>query len=110
MAFEYYIAYHLLSRRMDRFIQMIPEIIERRAENLPRHVEEALILVGMTGIAQDLDMSEIQLRKDYVDNFHDFLAIIAKHKNNTQYAQIDLVEKYSDTYWYYHLYHQAREL
>jgi hypothetical protein len=110
MAFEYCIAYNLLSRRIDRFMEFLPQIAKFWPIALPRHVEEALILIGSSGLAQNMDMKAFQILKSNVDKFDQFMSIIAKHNNKTQYAQAELQQQYGDTYWYYYLYHQPREL
>ncbi|MBN1465826.1 hypothetical protein JXA02_08705 [candidate division KSB1 bacterium] len=111
MAFEYCIAYNLLARRLDRFMEFLPQMTKFWPDGLPRHVEEALILIGMSGAVQNMDMMKaFQLLKSNVDKFDHFMSIIAKHNNQTQYAQAELLRQHGDTYWYYHLYHKPREL
>lgn len=110
MAFEYTLAYALLSRRLDRLVDLVPHFMQMPFEEMPRHLEEALILIGMSGIDYNIDLNAFNFRVDYVEKFSRFMSIISKHNNNTQYAQAELLRNFGDTYWYFHLYHQPKEL
>ncbi|MBN1479267.1 hypothetical protein JXA70_03235 [candidate division KSB1 bacterium] len=110
MAFEYTMAYDLLSRRLDRLVEMVPKFMQMPFDKMPRHLEEALILIGMSGIDYNIDLNALNFRVDYVEKFRRFMSIISRHNNNTQFAQAELLQEFGDTYWYYHLYHQPQEL
>lgn len=110
MAFEYLFAYNLLSRRLDFVAAMAPHILDLPYPRLPRHVEEVLILIGMSGSDFNVDLNAFDFQPSRVEDFKTFMSIIAKHNNNLQYAQAELLQTFGDTYWYYHIYHQGQEL
>jgi hypothetical protein len=110
MAFEYLMAYNLLSRRLDRVAALAPHFLNLPYTNLPQHLEEALILIGMSGVNYDVNLNAFDFSPDKVNGLRQFMSIIEKHNNNPQYAQGELVKLFGDTYWYYHIYHQGQEL
>ncbi len=110
MSFEYLLAYDLLARRLDRVAALAPNVLKLPYKELPRHVEEALILIGISGVDYGVDLSAFDFQPSKVEDVRNFMTIMSKHNNNPRYAQGELCQKYGDTYWYYHIYHQGQEL
>jgi len=82
-------------------LEHIPDFRTLNYARLPRHVQEALIVIAT--MIPNFDMNNL---KQWVDpiNFNRFVAyrkILINHKQDKSSARQELSAQFGDTYWYY---------
>lgn len=105
IAVEYLLAYDLLSGHLDYFMENLP-CFQQFTQELPRAFEEAVILYLSSGLPVSEKQQSIPVRRQTVSSFSDFMRILQKHGNDKLGAYNDLMQKFSDTFWFYYLYHK----
>jgi len=98
MAFEYLMAAYLLTNQLDKFIGKLELINNFRYPELPRHVEEALIVHFDR---HNFSLKNPLLRPETVQKFKEFKRIIVKHRGKKEPALADLKQKFGNTFWFY---------
>lgn len=107
MAFEYLMAYYLLGKRLDKFVENLWRLDDFDYVNIPRHYEEAILLyTDMTKKKVDLRGRNIrqQRREPYVH----FSSTIRKHSRNKKAAIKALKANFSDNYMFYYHFSASR--
>lgn len=101
MAFEYMIAYHLLNGNLKEIAKHLSDFNALAYFQLPRHVQEALILLA--ALTQKFDQNQLKkiVHPLNYQHFIEYQQILLKHKGNKNEARQDLQTKFGDTYWYY---------
>ena len=105
-AFEVLMIIYLCQKRLDLFMGQIHRVHEMGYRELPPHFEEATLLyLAQTGV-KDIPVHELQLHENVVEDFQAFRQILQEYQNDTVSMRKILESRYSDTYWFYFLYHQ----
>ena len=101
MAFEYLIAYDLLTANGQGIMDHIPDFRALNYKKLPRHVQEALIVIAT--MIPKFDMNKLKQWVDPIifNRFMEYRKILVKHKGDKGSAKQELKEQFDDTYWYY---------
>jgi hypothetical protein len=100
MAFEYLMAYYLLDCRLLNLVQYLPLLKHFGYRRIPRHIEEALLLIKIMSPSQ-INIDEYQIRPETIERFIRFHQILEQHLGNEKEAQAVLTKEFRDTYWYY---------
>lgn len=104
MAFEYFIAYQLLSHRPAEILRYIPEFSRRGYTQLPLACQEAILMDRANKGIQTFSIPGFTIDEAIKSNFIDFSAILfGKYKGDLAAAQGPL-SKFNRSYWYYYLY------
>jgi hypothetical protein len=104
MAFEYFIAHQLLSRKPAEILRYLPEFRRRGYAQLPRACQEAILMDQANKGIQTFSIPVYTIDEAIKSNFNDFSAILfGKYKGDLASAKRPL-SKFSQTYWYYYLY------
>ena len=104
MAFEYFIAHQLLSRKPGEILRHLPEFSSRGYVQLPRACQEAILMDQANKGIQTFSMPGYTIDEAIKSNFNDFSAILfGKYKGDLAAAKSQL-SKFNQTYWYYYLY------
>ncbi len=101
MAFEFLIASYLLQHNIGTVVFMLPEFKDHGFEQLPRAVEEALMIYLAKGGDGSL-LSGYSVRSSTLEKFKDFNNLTASAGSRAERMQ--RVSKYKNTYWYYILF------
>jgi hypothetical protein len=107
MAFEYFIAYQLLSRKPGEILRNIPEFKSRGYAELPRACQEAILMDQANKGIQTFNIPDYTIDGAIKSNFNDFSAILFGKYNGDLAAAKSSLNKFSKTYWYYYLYSKS---
>jgi hypothetical protein len=103
MAFEYLMAWYLLTRQLDKFVQNVPRLDDFKYDRIPRHYEEALLLYSYAK-NKPVDTHNLRISSEARQRFARFNYILGQHRSDTQAARQSLARDYADTYFFYHVY------
>ena len=103
MAFEYLMAYDLLSCSLEHFIDQLEYLKVFNYVDIPRHYEEAIILLTAASGKETFRLPGFRFRQKTIDDFGEFMQILSTYNNDKILARRDL-GKFANTYWYYFLY------
>ena len=103
MAFEYLMAFDLLSGRLDPFMENLEFLQELNYTAIPRHYEEAIVLYMAANNLEKIRLP-LPLTQETMQRFDEFVQTLSRFGNDKLAARNDLQKKFSDTYWFYYLY------
>ena len=103
-AFEYLMAYYLLTMNLDSFVYYFHGARNFDYSELPAHYEEALVLAQkLKGAPLAIaDINGKQLRTETIQRFERFNEQVALRSNDLPRAKIELAAEFGSTYWYYY--------
>jgi hypothetical protein len=101
MAFEYLLAYYLLTGDLKQLAQHLGQLDDFGYRAIPRPVEEALLLgQKLQGLQFDLHGREI--RPETVRRFQRFCDALAGRARQAPAGLLALAPDFGDTFWYYY--------
>jgi hypothetical protein len=104
MVFEYLTAYNLFSGNLPKLFAHIDDFKALGYTKLPQHVEEAALLYLLASRAEKPVIGDYTISPATIKRFADYNRILAKYNADTAAANRELFTKYSNTYWFYHMY------
>jgi hypothetical protein len=110
MAIEFLLANFLLTLQVDQVVQNVKLIegLTMGRTDMPRHLEEAILIHQRIKGGRSVDLQGWQLRDDTVRRFERFQEIIDRNQGQTAGLDRILARGFGDTFWYYYLYGQTR--
>ncbi len=103
MAFDYLMAYYLITHQLDRFFYYYKRIYDYY-DNIPIHYSEALLLYLFLYSQENLDLSGYRVSAETNRNFQGFLAVIDRHEGDLAAARLEIINQFDGSYWVYFLY------
>jgi hypothetical protein len=103
-AFEYFMAYTMLSRELYLFVQEFGRINGFDYAHIPTRWEEALIMFMVGKGQREPVFAGRAIRPETIRRFNDFQRVLSSFNNDRISAKSALAEKYGDTYWFFLLY------
>ena len=104
MAFEYYIATLLKNKKLTEVTRLIPRVGYFGRAELPRHVEEAVLVWKNMENHYDYTPGNFKINDETVLKFQQFTEILKRYNGNLDMARSALAFGFGTTYWYYYLY------
>ncbi len=101
MAFEYLMAFYLLTRRLDEFAANLPRLHDFDYPELPRHYQEAILLYERD-TTKRADRCGHEISDEVLQEFADFSRDLAV-AGGPEVAVRSLMGRYSDSYFYYYV-------
>jgi hypothetical protein len=101
MAFEYLMAFYLLTRRPDKLVQNLHRLDDFGWREIPRYYEEAILLYA-NNTAQQVPLHGRAIRPETLQRFQAFLDRFAPWQNQPQRAPGALADEFGDSYFYYY--------
>jgi hypothetical protein len=101
MAFEYFMLYSLFTHDLATVAANVKHLEKLNYENIPTHIEEAIMLVKTLNPDFPLYLGRYQLSDRTKERFRGYSKIMLAHKNDRVAAQAELFQDYGNTYWYY---------
>jgi hypothetical protein len=104
MAFEYLIAYYLLTGNLNAIVNYFPAFGFFKYSQIPRYVQEALLIIA--SLDSNLDQNQLNSYVQPITRQHflNYQQILNKYKGNISGAKPELQTQFTDTYWYYLMY------
>lgn len=103
MAFEYLMAYYLLSFQTEKIVQSIRYLDDFNYSDIPRLYEEAIIIyINTTG--ESVNLYGRGLSEDAVQRFMKFHDIFNSYKGNPKEAFNALAKDFGTSYFFYHIF------
>jgi hypothetical protein len=102
MAFEYLMAHHLLTHQLDKIAANVHRLGEFGYSALPRHVEEALLLLLETSESHHPELEKLTIRPETRRRFTEFLQAFERFGGNPAVAFVALHRDFGDSYFFYH--------
>jgi hypothetical protein len=106
MAFEYMMAFYLLTGQTGKLVENIGHLKEMGYERLPQHYEEAIVIYIMGTGGKDMDLHGWQLRPETITQGVEFSRIYSQH--NMQNARDALVSNFGKSYFFYYIFELSK--
>jgi len=103
MAFEYLMAWYMLTRQLDNSIKNIERLNDFIYPEFPRLYEEA-ILIYVYGTGKAVRLAGHQVTPEARQRIENFSQVFNRHMRNRQAAFDELAKDYGDSYFFYHIY------
>jgi hypothetical protein len=103
MAFEYLMAWYMLTKQLDKFVLNLERLDDFDYPTIPRAYEEAM-LVYVHSKRQSLDLRGRRLNAESQQRFENFNQILNRHRGNVQAAYGELARGYLNSYFFYYVY------
>lgn len=104
MAFEYMMAFYLLTGQTGKIVENISHLKEMGYEKLPQHYEEAIVIYMMGTGGKDMDLHGWQVRPETITQGIEFSRIYSLNRNNIQNARAALEPKFGKSYFFYYIF------
>ena len=102
MAFEYLIAYYLMTRQLDKVVENLYRLDDFDYPHLPRHCEEALVMYLETTGSPAPDLGQRKIQPETRQRYREFMATLRQYRGNAPAAFAALYHDYGDTYFFAH--------
>jgi hypothetical protein len=103
MAFEYLMAWYMMSRQLDKFVQNLDRLDDFNYREIPRPYEEAM-LVYVHSMRKPVDLRGRRLNPESRRRFEGFNQILNRYARNKDDAFNELAKNYSRSYFFYYVY------
>jgi hypothetical protein len=103
MAFEYLMAWYMLTKQLDKFIQNLERLDDFDFPTIPRTYEETM-LVYVQSTRKPVDMRGRQLSPESRRRFKSFSQVLSRYGGNLQAASDELAGDYANSYFFYYVY------
>lgn len=104
MAFEYLMAYYLLSRRLTKFINNIERLNDFDYKRVPYNYEEAIMAYMIGKGKENLALPRFHPNPKIMNNFRTLLTILKNYHGDKKAAYNTVISEFGNTYWPYLLY------
>jgi hypothetical protein len=105
MAFEYLMAYCLLTKKVGMLVKNIDLFRQLGYSEIPRSVQEALLYYASVRGQADIDLKDYQISKTSLESFKKLEKILTENKGkDKEVLKQKLASTHKDTYWYYLLF------
>jgi hypothetical protein len=110
MAFEYLMAFYLLSGNLSQFANEIGRLKDLGYTEIPRHYQEALLLyIAVSGKRDISSLKGYKIDGKIIERFKNFQDILKKFGGNKSLARQELYKYHRNTYWFYSIYYKLKE-
>lgn len=106
MAFEYSMAWYMLTKQLEKFVQNLDRLDDFDYPHIPRHYEEAILIYKLITKKQ-IEPAGYQISQQSHQRYKDFMLNYARPKANKIALQY-LVTNYSNSYFFYYFFRPPR--
>jgi len=108
MAFEFMMAFYLLTGQTGKIVENIGYLNEMGYERLPQHYEEAIVIYIMGTGGKEIDLHGWKLRPETITQGAEFSRIYALNKHNIQNARDALISNFGKSYFFYYIFERPK--
>lgn len=101
MAYEYLMSYFLLNNDLASFVKYYSIGRNFSYGKVPKVYQQALLLYSYELGRVGRPIGNLRIEKEIVQQFNEYLSIIAQNQGNMDAALPELSEKFGQTYWFY---------
>jgi hypothetical protein len=101
MAFEYMIAFHLLTGNLRELVRHIPEFASFGYAEIPIHVQEAILVIAAQTPNFNEKLLYSSVQRNTYERFMQYQQTFMNYRDNINNARQELQKQFSDTYWFY---------
>jgi hypothetical protein len=106
MAFEYLMAWYLLTRQLDKFIQNLDRLDDFDYLEIPRHYGEAILLY-MFDRRKPVKLHSHRLSSELPQRFKGFLQVYNRYGEDKRAPFNELAKNYGNSYFFYYVYGES---
>ena len=106
MAFEYLMAWYLLTRQLDKFIQNLDRLDDFDYPNIPRLYEEA-IFIHMYKTKKAVELHGRQISPESLQQCKGFIQIFNHYREDKRAPFNELAKNYGNSYFFYYVYGES---
>lgn len=107
MVFEYNIASHLFDKDLDGLYDKVNRLNHFNIRIIPRHWQEALILMMLRQEGARLKLSGHKLNSELIQNLQNFQQILMQKSDDRMEAYEVLGSTHGNTFWYYLIFEEV---
>ena len=107
MAFEYLMAYYLMTLQLEQMELNIPRLEELGYSEMPRHVEEGLLMHQQVTGKPLLHLGHLKINPQTVERFGQFYRRYMSYQDNPGVAQDGLRDNFGDSYWFFFVFNHS---
>jgi hypothetical protein len=104
MAFQYLIATYLLEGELEKILQNFPRLDDVGQRELPRHVQEAVVIYQQLHPKTAVDLRGRKLDPAILERNRKFRDAVRRFEGEMDKGEARLAAEFGDTYWYYFVY------
>ena len=104
MAFEYLMAYYLLTRRIDKMVANLHRLDDFDQARLPRHCEEAIVIHLEDTGSPAIDLGGRQIRPETWRRSGEFVQAVGRFQGNPSAAFTALHHDFGDSYFFFYVF------
>lgn len=97
IGWEYRGCYYLLGKKLDAFGRFLEETSFMKGEPIPRHFQEAGLLLADK---DSISLSSYSIQPEIVDRYREFKQVLGRSANQVDVSS--MYRQFGDTYWYYY--------
>jgi hypothetical protein len=101
MVLEYLVTYYLFEHDVIHVVKLIPNFRKNKYDELPKLVQETLILYMVKTQQKTIDIMGYKIAKNNFKRFNEYSKLYTFYKKNDRAAKAKLDARYADSYWYY---------
>ncbi|HPS54745.1 MAG TPA: DUF6057 family protein [Sedimentisphaerales bacterium] len=102
MAFEYMMAWYLITKNTDKFVDNLGQLRDFGYEQLPTVYQHA-ILMHVYSTQKEVNMQGFKISPQTIEYAKQFYSVMKQYAGDEQLQLKMLNEKYGDTYFYYYV-------
>jgi len=103
MAFEYLMAWYLLNKNLNKFVQNLGRLQDFDYRELPTHFEEAA-LIYVYGTGKPIQLDGYQSNPEKRRQIEEFSRLLNSYGRDKKAAFNELSRKFRNTYFFYYMY------
>jgi hypothetical protein len=104
MAFEYLIAFHLLTGNLPELIHHIPDFALFGYKQLPVHVQEAILVIAAQTPNFNKNLLYSTVQRGTYERFMQYQQTFMKYRDDINKAKVELQKQFGDSYWFYFMF------
>lgn len=100
VAFEYFMADMLLTRKIVPLIEHLPLLKKFGYNTIPIHLQEVLLAYSTLPIAKQEVLNQYPISKAVGANYQNYMRMFAQYKDKPEFNTV-MAKSFGNTYWYY---------